>query len=53
MARAVSVRFVPIAVVFLLTCITVLFLAAASTFVPASGEGGQVSRAALISRLLR
>jgi hypothetical protein len=53
MVRAVSVRFVPIAVTFLLICITVLFLAAASTFVPSSNQGGKQLRAALISRLLR
>jgi hypothetical protein len=53
MVRAVSVRFVPIAVTFLLICITVLFLAAASTFVPSSSQGGEQLRAALISRLLR
>lgn len=53
MLRVVSARFVPAAVAFLLICVSVLFLAAASTFVPASGHDGRELRAALLSRLLR
>jgi hypothetical protein len=53
MLRAVSVRFVPAAVAFLLICVSVLFLAAASTFLPNSGKDVRQMRAALLSTLLR
>jgi hypothetical protein len=53
MLRAVSVRFVPIAVAFLIACISVLFLAAASTFVPSAGKDCRESRAQILSTLLR
>jgi hypothetical protein len=53
MQRAVSVRFVPAAVFFLVICISVLFLAAASTFVPSSAKEGRELRASLLSTLLR
>ena len=44
MARAASVRFVPAAVVFLLICIAILFLAAASTFVPLGARRPGITR---------
>ncbi|MGA3125540.1 MAG: hypothetical protein ABSD13_02415 [Candidatus Korobacteraceae bacterium] len=53
MQGAVSVRFVPAAVAFLLICVSVLLLAAASTLVPASERGWGESRAAVLSTLLR
>lgn len=53
MLRGNSARFVPAAVAFLLICVCVLFLAAASTLVPVRGENVRELRAALISTLLR
>jgi hypothetical protein len=52
MTRADSVRFVPAAVIFLLLCVSVLFLAAASSFTSASGKGSPESRAEILSTLL-
>jgi hypothetical protein len=53
MLRAVSVRFIPVAVVFLILCISVLSLAAASTFVPAAAKESRETRADILSTLLR
>jgi hypothetical protein len=53
MLRAVAPRFVPAAVAFLLVCVSVLFLAAASTLLPCSGQDWQESRADILSTLLR
>jgi hypothetical protein len=52
MNRAVSFRFVPAAVTFLLICVSVLFLAAASTLVPASDKSPE-SRASILTTWLR
>jgi hypothetical protein len=51
MPRALSARFVPVAVAFLLVCISVLFFAAASTFV--SADGSRETRSDILSILLR
>jgi hypothetical protein len=53
MMRAHSVRFVPAAVLFLLLCVSVLFLAAASTLMPLSGRELPQLRAEILSTLLR
>jgi hypothetical protein len=53
MPRSVAVRFVPAAVGFLLTCVAILFLAAASTLAPAGVRDSRESRAAILSTFLR
>jgi hypothetical protein len=50
MIRAHSFRFIPAAVLFLLICVSVLFLAASTTFVPFSWNE---SHAEILSTLLR
>jgi hypothetical protein len=51
MLRTLSARFVPVAVAFLLVCVSVLFLAAASTFMPS--DGTRETRSDILSILLR
>jgi hypothetical protein len=53
MLRAVANRFVPVALVFLLACVSVLFFAAASTFEPCAGQQHPESRAQILFTLLR
>jgi len=53
MLRALSDRFVSLALVFLLACLSVLFVAAASTFVTPSGRQNPETRANLLLTLLR
>ena len=53
MLRAVANRFVPVALAFLLACVSVLLFAAASTFVPSGGQEHAESRANLLLTLLR
>jgi hypothetical protein len=53
MLRAISDRFVSLALVFLLACLSVLFVAAASTCVPSSGRQNPETRANLLLTLLR
>jgi hypothetical protein len=53
MIRDDSAPFVPAAVLFLVHCVAVLFLAAASTFMPSSGKVSPKSRAEILSTLLR
>jgi hypothetical protein len=52
MFQAFSARFVPAAIAFLLICVSVLFLAAASTFVPVAGNDSRASRVTILSALL-
>ncbi len=53
MSRTVPVRFVPAAIGFLLICVAILFLAAASTFAPSGARDCRESRAAILSTFLR
>jgi hypothetical protein len=53
MLQAISPRFVPAAAAFLLACVCVLFLAAASTFLPSGRQDSSKSRAEILSTLLR
>jgi ABC-type transporter Mla subunit MlaD len=53
MLRALANRFVSVALVFLLACISVLFVAAASTVVPSGGQQNPQTRAHLLLTLLR
>jgi hypothetical protein len=53
MLRALSNRFVSLALAFLLACLSVLFVAAASTFVPSGGRQNPETRANLLLTLLR
>jgi hypothetical protein len=53
MLRALSNRFVFLALVFLLACVSVLFVAAASTFIPFGGRQNPQTRANLLLTLLR
>jgi hypothetical protein len=53
MLRAISALFVPAAVVFLLLCLSVLSLAAASTVVSVSSNDGRATRDHILATLLR
>ena len=53
MLRALSNRFVSLAMVFLLACVSVLFIAAASTFIPSCDLQNPQTRANLLLTLLR
>jgi hypothetical protein len=53
MLRALPNRFVSIALVFLLACVSVLFAAAAFTVVPSGGQQNPEARAHLLLTLLR
>lgn len=53
MLRALSNRFVSLALLFLLACLSVLFVAAASTLVPSGGQRSPEMRANLLLTLLR
>jgi hypothetical protein len=53
MLRALSNRFVSVALVFLLACLSVLFVAAASTLVPSADPRNPQTRANLLLTLLR
>ena len=53
MFRAVSARFVSFAVAFLIACVSILSLAAVSTFVHSSGKDCRQLRATILSTLLR
>jgi hypothetical protein len=52
MIRVIAARFVPAAVGFLLACVSVLFLAAASSLMPSGGQVLPQLRAEILSALL-
>jgi hypothetical protein len=53
MLRALADRFVSVALVFLLACVSVLFVAAASTLIPSGSQQNPQTRANLLLTLLR